>query len=951
MSTTLSTHHLKSFHEHNTYQDLNTKGYGADAVDPRLRIDLTLRGLTTPETRSPSDVYCPHVRRSALDLRSNFEHVDTVSTWRNLSIAQAEELCFWEKVFQQSLEELVARNLMEDFVEQENDSKARSQDGNSLIRSLLQYIKALEVKTIHIDMEQLMRGMLDLYYEDEMQHKHGWFVSSRNLPMAICNFVRTRDCFKDSYPNPQVKVNFSAKKVLGEFRLDIFGDIAWFAPDVRPTGLPETSSPGSELRLVPQYLENILADQWSSYPVDSEYEIVSKGKLSLSWDQSIQGFRGIVPGRGTRNHRTSPTKLGHSTGQYATSLDQLDIMEVALTVALTKQFPGSVRFELESRFKVRIRITPSPHKLQRLPEYQHNRLPAVASSPSAIKQSKDDIKPKALPKLRYEYTARGEKQHTPQRISSWIASFENTPTSKRGCLEEDRDNPFQNPLHRCSKGHKRSNAVSGINVQKLFSGDPRSPAGMSDPISSLRLPSPVDAIKKDPFHEEDPCELVTQPLSEDSDSGSDVPLEMAVYRRGGGRQKAAKRSFSEHSDVSLPDIRPLTFSSLRRKKHSRPDLRQKAKKEAVSAPNYQDDEIPLMQDMGGVGDASDKSHGLPSSKRSRLSKRKSDLFLSLMDNDSDDQSLDYDLRASPAKTPDRRIHNKSRQMDDENSRRNWATPRGESDCDELEPSSSEYQSFHRLSKALRIVSDHLTANGAPPSALNDALEEKSKAGISFDASHFAGSCDPYQKPRRKPVKHPFDMWRKGVEWAAEMARLEPELYVESAAEQLVEPVHKGPTWAAQLARSDPELYGDHSVKHCVESKREGREWAAQLARVDPELFADKVNLSRDDSIMCQQKTPSKSAANSLARPRRIVVPPQSQIQANYEAFLKEKAEMVRSDTEENFAKWIMERSSSQGWGSETSGDENERGDEEMLEDDDDELLDDGNLADDEDTPA
>ncbi|KAF2816304.1 uncharacterized protein BDZ99DRAFT_566147 [Mytilinidion resinicola] len=949
MSSTLPAQQLKSVYEHTTYQVSNSKGYGADWVDPRLRVDLTLRGLTTLEIRSPSDAYCPRVRRSALDLRSNFEHVDTVSTWRNLSIAQAEELCFWEKAFQQSLEELVARVLMEAFVEQENGSKGRSLDDNSLICCLFQYIKALEVKTVYVDMEQLIRGMIDLYYEDEMHQKHGWFVSSRNLPAAICNFLRTRDCFKESYPDPQVRVSFSAKKVPSEFRLDILGDIMWFAPDVRPMGLPEMSSPGSEIRVAPQYLEHILADQWSSYPVDSEYDIVSKGKLLLAWDQSIQGFRGIVPGRSTRNHRTSPTRTGHSTGQHSTSLDQLDIMEVTLTVNLTKSFPGNVRFELESRFKVRVRIAPSPHKPHWLPEHQDNRLSVDAFSPSAINRLQDDINTKALPKLKYEYGARGEKQHTPQRISSWIASFENTPVSKRGGFE-DEGKPFSNPLHRWPKACNRGAAVSGINVQHLFSGDPRSPAGRSEPISLLRLPSPTNPVSKGHFHDGEPCELVIQPLSEDSDPGSDAPLEMAVYHRGGGRERTAKRSFSEHSEVSLPDIRPLAFGSLLRKKHIRADPAQKAKKEAVSAQKFQEDEIPLMQDMAPGDEHTSVFEHRGSSKKSQLSKRNSDLFLSSYDGDSENQIREYDLRASPVMIPYPDTNEKSKQMNDHfgfppvpsRSHQKWAQEVKQRQLD---------QRSQRLSKALGIVSDRLAANKASLSALNHALKGKSKAGINLDACPFVGSCDPDRKPKRRSAKPPFDMLREDPEWAAQLARLDPELYGDNFADQLIEPVHKGPAWVAQLARSDPELYGDNLAKHPVDSTRGGHEWAAQLARFDPALFADKVNLSRKDSVT-HPKTPSKSPLNKSARPRRIVTPKQSQIQANYEVFLRQKAEMVRSDTEENFAKWIMERNSSQDWGSETLGDEDEQDDEDLMgENDDDKLMDDGNLADDEGMPA
>ena len=55
-----------------------------------------------------------------------------------------------------------------------------------------------------------------------------------------------------------------------------------------------TSTVGSGYRLLPQYIEAILDGEYPSYAVEPVYHVASN-TLPLALDQSVQGFRGIIP--------------------------------------------------------------------------------------------------------------------------------------------------------------------------------------------------------------------------------------------------------------------------------------------------------------------------------------------------------------------------------------------------------------------------------------------------------------------------------------------------------------------------------------------------------------------------------------------------------------------------------------------------------------------------------
>lgn len=222
-----------------------------------------------------------------------------------------------------------------------------------IIRHLINFVETTDSKTFQIDIPYLILAMLEIYYESELNQHHRWFVTSHDLPAAICNFLRTRDCFKDTFPRPEVDIRFSAKKVLNPYGVQIIGDVKWYAPVVNLANFVAASAIGSEYRLLPQYIEPILDGEYTSYAVEPVY-CVASNTLPLAWDQSVQGFRGIVPNITSGFEALKPLlRLG-----YTSHSSIMRAAYINLTVVATKFFPGNVRFERVSRFKIQLNITP-----------------------------------------------------------------------------------------------------------------------------------------------------------------------------------------------------------------------------------------------------------------------------------------------------------------------------------------------------------------------------------------------------------------------------------------------------------------------------------------------------------------------------------------------------------------------------------------------------------------
>jgi hypothetical protein len=76
-----------------------------------MSIDVEVSDLSHSPWRSPFEVYYP--RLTAFELTpppydsQSIEHVDVMTTWRELTIRQAEEVFFWQQAFKDALKTII----------------------------------------------------------------------------------------------------------------------------------------------------------------------------------------------------------------------------------------------------------------------------------------------------------------------------------------------------------------------------------------------------------------------------------------------------------------------------------------------------------------------------------------------------------------------------------------------------------------------------------------------------------------------------------------------------------------------------------------------------------------------------------------------------------------------------------------------------------------------------
>ena len=85
-------------------------------LDSPTAVDFVLEGLQDENRSSAANIYCPQVRRPHFTKNVTINHMDIVSCWKGLSLSQATEVVFWEKIFRDTLQARVMGkpSLMED---------------------------------------------------------------------------------------------------------------------------------------------------------------------------------------------------------------------------------------------------------------------------------------------------------------------------------------------------------------------------------------------------------------------------------------------------------------------------------------------------------------------------------------------------------------------------------------------------------------------------------------------------------------------------------------------------------------------------------------------------------------------------------------------------------------------------------------------------------------------
>ena len=162
--------------------------------------------------------------------------------------------------------------------------------------SLIRFVLSNPRRQIVLSIPDLVTDMIAKLYDEGGNRTYNWFMSTRDLPTVVYNFLRTRDCFLDHFPWPAIELDLTYEH--GEHGgLHILGDINWQLPTVDFFNLPVKLPTGAEDRITPAYRKSTLAEGFVHYPVEPEF-LVSSKTLPHAWDSTKQCFRATIPNAG-----------------------------------------------------------------------------------------------------------------------------------------------------------------------------------------------------------------------------------------------------------------------------------------------------------------------------------------------------------------------------------------------------------------------------------------------------------------------------------------------------------------------------------------------------------------------------------------------------------------------------------------------------------------------------
>jgi hypothetical protein len=315
--------------------------------DAKLHIDF--RGLPGESVKRGADIYCPSVRRWPFVNKNDVNRLDVVSCWKGLSYMQAAEVAMWEHQLRDALCEQLKEAVRATFSKDATESSSND-------HSFLQ-----------VDLWRLVHDMITAAYSKLPHLSRGpsWFISTRDLPGMVYNFVRTHDCFQD----PQVNENnlFSLRdsqaNVKAEINHTCVGDefhavvvTLWERPHVL---LSDFHLAGDSFKIVPRTIPASRATSgFFPFPEETDYEMKSP-TLQFSWDPTERCFSAVVPERKKSLEDCRKQILGHP---------KPTVVEATLTAKTTVDFPGNVRHERTSRYNIR---TSTPGTLLPMLRLQH----------------------------------------------------------------------------------------------------------------------------------------------------------------------------------------------------------------------------------------------------------------------------------------------------------------------------------------------------------------------------------------------------------------------------------------------------------------------------------------------------------------------------------------------------------------------------------------------------
>lgn len=320
------------------------------------KTQLNIQGLNRYQF-SPSDMYKPVVRvypapygrgtkeANVMDyLRSApfLEYIDVTTSWKGMSLTDAEVLFQIHQVFKASLESVLVEHLRD--LHQQFQQESSRYHTDDVYSSTL--IRQMNFSRVH-----LMQTIIWM-----LRPRRKWDVYLRLLPL----YLSTCDCLQ------QIEGDESQATAI-EVRV-CYNEASWYlsppGPVAEPAWIPDRldlgqiqqfQREGQELIIMPYYYTHSFSGEKDD-DVQISYSITSCQPW-LSWDDSIGGFKGTLPtyselqGRGDLHYKVYPAS---PEDPYAI----VNILRVDIKALVTKGRLSSLRLERTLRARLTFKIIP-----------------------------------------------------------------------------------------------------------------------------------------------------------------------------------------------------------------------------------------------------------------------------------------------------------------------------------------------------------------------------------------------------------------------------------------------------------------------------------------------------------------------------------------------------------------------------------------------------------------
>ena len=279
------------------------------------------------------------------------EHIDTTTVWKGLMLSDAARLLYLHRIFQESLDELLAGAL--DVVHKDFQHQCASHR-NSDISALVTLSLNRQYKFSLSYLMQSIRQRLEL---SGRMRNTDFIQDCRDLlPLYLisCDCLMGFEGDRAGDTAVEIRVRY-CEPYSGEIPLGpVVYEAVWIPDLLSFNEIHEIHREGQELRIIPRYGGNA-AFNANFTPIRVDF-FVESAQPWLWWDEGICGFRGNVPLFSELEVSKRPGKV-YGAGQNS-AYPTMKALRVEIKALLTVGYRSSIRLQRTIRARLTFKIIP-----------------------------------------------------------------------------------------------------------------------------------------------------------------------------------------------------------------------------------------------------------------------------------------------------------------------------------------------------------------------------------------------------------------------------------------------------------------------------------------------------------------------------------------------------------------------------------------------------------------